>query len=69
MWNVVRTNKFSRDYKNLSHEARTRCDEVILELAASPDPRALAYGACAQSKRFLCTGLAATDSFMQYTMM
>ena len=39
MWNVKRTPRFDKDYRNLSHEARSKCDAVVEELRNMDDPR------------------------------
>ena len=39
MWDIERSSKFNIDYKNLSHEARSKCDEVVEELRRMDDPR------------------------------
>ena len=40
---VHETNQFKRDFKRLSHEAQQQCRDVIDMLAASEDPRSIAY--------------------------
>lgn len=43
MREVVKRNKFLREFKRPSYEMQTKCDEVITMLATVDDPRGIAY--------------------------